>query len=88
MAPLAAHYMRLATTVLGTWILPALVGVSALTLVTFAASLVGNRGAYPYHPIRSRASANYRGNEASRGCGEVRGREPPDYAVAGSGRGA
>jgi hypothetical protein len=35
----SAEYMRIATTVLGTWILPALVGVSALALVTFAASL-------------------------------------------------
>jgi hypothetical protein len=35
----SAEYVRIATTVLGTWILPALVVVSILALATFVASL-------------------------------------------------
>jgi hypothetical protein len=31
--------VRIAATVLGTWVLPALVGISVLALVTFAVSL-------------------------------------------------
>ena len=35
----ASEYMGIATTVLGSWILPALVGVSFLTALTFLTSL-------------------------------------------------
>ena len=35
----SAEYVRIAATVLGSWVLPALVGISVLALVTFAASL-------------------------------------------------